>query len=87
MTVRPVRTNTVYHGTDIIEVQDIEVTWVELRHWRNRELERTDYMALKENVLPTVWKQYRAALRALPQDHPGDNGSAAADAWPVMPDE
>ena len=86
MTVRPVRTNTVYHGTDVVEVQDIEVTWVELRHWRNRELERTDYMALKDVVLPNAWKEYRAALRALPQDFP-DSANDACDNWPVMPDE
>lgn len=87
MTVRPVRSNTVYHGTDVVEVQDIDITWVELRHWRDRELERTDYMGLKDNVLSNAWKEYRAALRALPQDNPGSNGNDAADNWPVMPDE
>ena len=86
MTVRLVRTVTVYHGTDVVEVQDIEVTWVELRHWRDRELERTDYMALKDVVLPNAWKEYRAALRSLPQDFP-DSADLASDNWPVAPDE
>ena len=84
MTVRPVRSVTVYHGTDVVEVQDIQVTWVELRHWRNRELERTDYMALKDVVLPNAWKEYRQALRDLPEH---DTANDAADNWPVMPDE
>ena len=85
MTVRPVRSVTVYHGTDVVEVQDIEVTWVELRHWRNRELERTDYMALKDVVLPNAWKEYRSALRDLPQDFP-NSANDAADNFPEAPE-
>jgi len=36
--------------------------------------------------IPTgaAWKDYRQALRDLPQNH--DEANDAADAWPVMPD-
>ena len=84
MTVRPVRSVTVYHGTDVVEVQNVDVTWVELRQWRDRELERTDWMALKDNVLPNTWKDYRTALRDLPQDNATAND--AADNWPEAPE-
>ena len=84
MTVRPVRSVTVYHGTDVVEVQNVDITWVELRQWRDRELERTDWMALKDNVLPNTWKDYRTALRDLPQDNATAND--AADNWPEAPE-
>ena len=84
MTVRPVRSVTVYRGTEVLEVQNVNVTWVELRQWRDRELERTDYMALKDNVLPNTWKDYRTALRDLPQDNATAND--AADNWPEAPE-
>ena len=83
MTVRPVRSVTVYRGTEVLEVQNVDVTWVELRQWRDRELERTDWMALKDNVLPNTWKDYRTALRDLPQDN--DTANDAADNWPEAP--
>jgi hypothetical protein len=84
MTVRPVRSVTVYRGTEVLEVQNVDVTWVELRQWRDRELERTDWMALKDNVLPNTWKDYRTALRDLPQDNATAND--AADNWPEAPE-
>ena len=63
----------------------IDIDWDSLRRMRNKELENSDWRAVKDRVLPTAWKDYRQALRDLPQDHAEAND--AADAWPVMPDD
>jgi len=60
-----------------------EVTWEEVRHNRDVELAQSDWRAMKDRILSTEWKDYRAALRELPQVH--DNADDAADNWPVMP--
>jgi hypothetical protein len=75
---------TIYDGTDIIDEGDIDVDWTEVRLRRNQALADSDWRAGKDVVLSTAWKDYRQALRDLPQDHAESND--AADAWPVMPD-
>jgi len=62
-----------------------EVTWEELRRTRDLALAESDWRAVKDRVLPTAWKDYRQALRDLPQDHAESND--AADNWPVKPDD
>jgi len=52
---------------------------------RNSALEVSDWRAVKDRVLPNEWKDYRQALRDLPQNF--DTANEAADNWPVMPDE
>jgi len=79
------RTSTVYHGTDVIETTEIEVTWDDVRAARNRALLESDWRALKDVTLTTAWRDYRSALRNLPQNH--SESYDAADNWPVMPDE
>ena len=64
-----------------------DFTWEEVRAERDRELNESDWRALKDVTLTTAWRDYRSALRDLPQDFPGDNGNDAVDNWPVMPDE
>ena len=64
-----------------------DVDWDHVRTVRNDELARSDWRAVKDRVLPNAWKEYRQALRDLPQNYPGDNGNDAADNWPVIPDE
>lgn len=61
-----------------------DVIWSTLRQARDDALKDSDWRAGKDVVLSTAWKEYRQALRDLPQDHAEAN--EAADNWPVMPD-
>ena len=61
-----------------------DVTWVRVRSERDQALADTDWRALKDVTLPNAWKEYRQALRDLPQDHPEAND--AADNWPEAPE-
>jgi len=74
-----------YHGTDIIEQGMKDVSWSTVRTARDQALADSDWRALKDVVLSTAWKEYRQALRDLPQNHAEAND--AADSFPVMPDE
>jgi len=69
----------VYDGQEIIEQGMREVSWDELRHYRNSELVRTDPWAMSDRTMSQEQIDYRQYLR----DLPGDNDSAndAADAW------
>jgi len=62
-----------------------EVTWEEVRSVRDAALKDSDWRAGKDVVLSTPWKEYRQALRDLPQNH--DTANDAADNFPVKPDE
>jgi len=62
----------------------IDMSWVEVRLARNQALEESDWRAVKDRVLPTAWKEYRQALRDLPQNHAEAND--AADAFPTPPE-
>ena len=79
------RRETVYDGDDVLEVIFHDVTWEAVRSTRNQALAESDWRAVKDRVLPTAWKDYRSALRDLPQEH--DEANDAADNWPVKPDE
>ena len=74
----------IYDGTTLLEEGMREVDWPEVRNVRDGELERTDHWALKDRVMSQEKKDYRQALRDLPQDH--EEANDAADSWPVMPD-
>jgi len=78
------RKETVFDGDDVVEVIFHDVSWQAVRSSRDQALAESDWRALKDVVLSTAWKEYRQALRDLPQDHAESND--AADAWPVMPD-
>jgi len=56
-----------------------DVDWNHVRSIRNDELARSDWRALKDVVLPNVWKEYRSFLRDLPRNF--DSANDAADAW------
>lgn len=58
--------------------------WDEVRTERDKDLANTDWRALKDRTMSQGWKDYRQALRDLPQDH--DTANDAVDHWPVMPD-
>ena len=79
------RSWTKYHGTEIVEQGEYDVEWEDVRRERNAALSRSDWRAVKDRTMSQAWKDYRTALRDLPQDHVEAND--AADAWPVMPDE
>jgi hypothetical protein len=78
------RRQTTYDGDEVI-VTYRETTWNEVRVNRDQALLECDWRAGKDVVLSTAWKEYRQALRDLPQDHAESND--AADNWPVAPDE
>jgi len=74
-----------YQNGELISSGEYDIDWDKLRQIRDAALEDSDWRALKDRVLPTAWKDYRQALRDLPQDHAEAND--AADNWPVKPDD
>ena len=83
--MRPTIKRTIMHGTDVVEVREIEISWHELRLMRDEELKQTDWWAVKDLTMSQAKKDHRQALRDLPQVHATAN--EAAENWPVMPDE
>lgn len=78
------RSYTVFRGEQIIEEGTRDVDWDYIRSMRNAELKRTDWWALKDLTMSQAKKDFRQALRDLPQIY--DSANDAADNWPVMPD-
>ena len=78
------RTRTTYRGTEVIEVETFDVNWVQVRRARDYELTKTDWRAVKDRTMSQAWKDYRQALRDLPQTHVVAND--AADNWPEAPE-
>ena len=74
-----------YDQDGVATVTYNDVIWQEVRQNRDRALKESDWRAVKDRVLPNAWKDYRQALRDLPQDYAEAND--AADNWPVLPDE
>ena len=74
-----------YSGRTLIEEGTHDVTWAQVRKQRNAELRHTDWRAVKDRTMSQAWKDYRQALRDLPQEY--DTANDAADNWPVMPHE
>jgi len=70
-------------GSVISEYYD-DISWVQVRVARDRALADSDWRALKDVVLSTPWKEYRQALRDLPQNHADAN--SACDAFPEAPE-
>ena len=73
------RTRTIYDGDTVVETIQKEITWSILRDERDRELDRTDWRAVKDRTMSQAWKDYRAFLRDLPQQF--ESANDAADAW------
>jgi len=72
------------HEGNIIEQVMIDFTWEQVRQLRDAELAATDWRAVKDRTMSQAWKDYRTALRDLPQDHASAND--AADNWPQPPE-
>jgi len=68
----------------LLEESQREFSWSEVRAERDKDLAECDWRALKDVVLPTSWKEYRQALRDLPQNSSSAND--AADNWPTPPE-
>jgi len=80
------RTTTTYHGTEVISVDEFDVSWARVRMMRDDALAQSDWRALKDVTLTSAWREFRAALRNLPQDFP-DSANDAYDNFPEAPDE
>ena len=79
------RTFEEYQNGELISSGEYDIDWTTIRKLRDAALEECDWRAVKDRVLPTAWKEYRQALRDLPQVH--DEANDAADAFPVKPDD
>ena len=78
------RSYIIYDGANIVEEGQIEVEWRSIRERRNVELKNTDWRAVKDRTMSQEWKDYRQALRDLPQTY--ESANDAADNWPIPPE-
>ena len=78
------RSYTIYDGETIVEEGQIDVEWPAIRAKRDYELKNTDWRAVKDRTMSQAWKDYRQALRDLPQNY--ENANDAADNWPTPPE-
>jgi hypothetical protein len=78
------RNFTRYRGAEIIEEGKIDVDWKAVRKERDRLLAESDWRAVKDRTMSQSWKDYRQALRDLPQDYEAAND--AVDNWPEAPE-
>jgi len=74
-----------YHGEELIDSGFHDVSWEAVRSVRDQALKDSDWRALKDVTLSTAWRDFRAALRDLPQDFP-DSANDAYDNWPQAPE-
>ena len=79
------RTFSEYQNGELIASGQFDIDWDKLRSIRDAALELSDWRAVKDRVLPTAWKEYRQALRDLPQDY--DTANDAADSFPEAPED
>jgi hypothetical protein len=78
------RTYTIYDGDTVIETGETDVEWESVRAKRDLELKQTDWRAVKDRTMSQAWKDYRQALRDLPQNY--ESANDAADNWPTPPE-
>ena len=65
-------------------IEHFDVSWDRVRLKRNQALADSDWRAVKARTMSQAWKDYRQALRDLPQNHADAN--SACDAWPQPPE-
>ena len=73
-----------FNGTEIVAQGKFAVDWHTVRMERDNLLKQTDWRAVKDRTMSQAWKDYRQALRDLPQDH--EEANDAADNWPQPPE-
>ena len=74
----------IFDGSTLVEEGFRDVEWDQIRSRRNAELDNTDWRAVKDRTMSQAWKDYRQALRDLPQDY--ESANDAADNWPQPPE-
>ena len=67
-----------------VYTHSVDLDWITLRRLRNKELTNTDWRAVKDRTMSNPWKDYRQALRDLPQTY--ESANDAADNWPEPPE-
>ena len=70
----------IFHGKEVIGEGEYDLTWEVVRSLRDKELEATDWRAVKDRTMSQAWKDFRQALRDLPQNF--EDANSACDAWP-----
>jgi len=60
-------------------IEEINVTWEEVREYRNSELQKSDWRFMSDQSPSQEWIDYRQFLRDLPGNYETPN--EAADAW------
>lgn len=75
-------TNYDENGVTTVTYQDL--TWAQVRTYRDQLLRETDWRAVKDRTMSQAWKDYRQALRDLPQNY--ESANDAADNWPQPPE-
>lgn len=78
------RIEEIYDGETLVETIVKDVDWKTIRAQRNYELKSTDWRAVKDRTMSQAWKDYRQALRDLPQTY--ESANDAADNWPTLPE-
>ena len=73
-----------FNGTEIVAQGKFDVDWHTVRKERDNLLKQTDWRAVKDRTMSQAWKDYRQALRDLPQAH--EEANDAADNWPQPPE-
>ena len=61
-----------------------DVTWDQVRSLRDSQLSTSDWRAVKDRTMSQAWKDYRQALRDLPQQN--ESANDAADNFPQPPE-
>ena len=72
------RSYTIWNGSQIIESGKSDVSWEDVRKYRNQLLKDTDWWAMKDLTMSQAKKDFRKFLRDLPQNY--ESANEAADA-------
>ena len=82
VTVDEVEIETHFTGDDTArDARVLADKWANIRRYRDRRLAETDYLALSDGTLSSNMKNYRQALRDVPED----NADVDNITWPSKP--
>ena len=66
---------------NVLEEGEKDISWDRLRLLRDQALDESDWRFMSDQSPSDEWVAYRVFLRDLPQNHDGENGNDANDAW------